>query len=303
MAITFVTHQDSWTSHINRNWLETRQEIQAKALLVLLLQHGGVRTSNRFLPHLLPEVGQACSLYGARVGLEGWLRCFARPLGRGVYKGACTVAGFCSRLFRCGIWAFGLFVSFIQNLPLVQTHAVIFSPTVAQGQVCPGAGIVAPQQGARGPRLSHFLQRGNLFMTMDAALGVHPHAPVPKQSWQSVYVLSRSVVSNSATPWSITYRLLCPWRFSRQEYWSGLSCSLPGDLPDSGIEPVSSASLAVLADSLPNEPLGNLTLPQNCGFLSLPTMAVLLFIIISSLDSWCQNIFLFFLFHLWEQEK
>ena len=28
-------------------------------------------------------------------------------------------------------------------------------------------------------------------------------------------------------------RLLCPWRFSRQEYWSGLPCPLPGDLPKS----------------------------------------------------------------------
>ena len=27
--------------------------------------------------------------------------------------------------------------------------------------------------------------------------------------------------------------------FSRQENWSGLSCSPPGDLPDPGIEPVS----------------------------------------------------------------
>jgi len=27
--------------------------------------------------------------------------------------------------------------------------------------------------------------------------------------------------------------------FSRQEYWSGLPCLSPGDLPDSGIEPVS----------------------------------------------------------------
>ena len=80
------------------------------------------------------------------------------------------------------VFFFSLFVSFIQNLPLVQMHAVIFSPTVAQGQVCPGAGIVALQQGARGPRLSHFLQRGNLFMTMDTAPGVHPHAPVPKLS-------------------------------------------------------------------------------------------------------------------------
>ena len=27
--------------------------------------------------------------------------------------------------------------------------------------------------------------------------------------------------------------------FSRQEYWSGLPCLPPGDLPDSGIEPTS----------------------------------------------------------------
>ena len=40
-------------------------------------------------------------------------------------------------------------------------------------------------------------------------------------------------------------------RFSRQEYWSGLPCPPPGDLPDPGIEPVSPASPAWLADSLP----------------------------------------------------
>ena len=32
-------------------------------------------------------------------------------------------------------------------------------------------------------------------------------------------------------------RLLCPWGFSRQEYWSGLPCPLPRDLPNPGIEP------------------------------------------------------------------
>ena len=30
--------------------------------------------------------------------------------------------------------------------------------------------------------------------------------------------------------------------FSRQEYWSGVPCPPPGDLPDPGIEPVSPAS-------------------------------------------------------------
>ena len=32
---------------------------------------------------------------------------------------------------------------------------------------------------------------------------------------------------------------LPPVGFSKQEYWSGLSCPSPGDLPDLGIEPVS----------------------------------------------------------------
>ena len=36
--------------------------------------------------------------------------------------------------------------------------------------------------------------------------------------------------------------------FSRQEYWSGLPCPPPGDLPDPGIEP---ESPALQADSLP----------------------------------------------------
>ena len=41
--------------------------------------------------------------------------------------------------------------------------------------------------------------------------------------------------------------------FSRQEYQSGLLFPFPGDLPDPGIEPRSSA---LQADSLPSEPPG-----------------------------------------------
>ena len=41
--------------------------------------------------------------------------------------------------------------------------------------------------------------------------------------------------------------------FSRQEYWSGLPFSSPGNLPNSGIEP---RSPALQADSLPSEPPG-----------------------------------------------
>ena len=42
--------------------------------------------------------------------------------------------------------------------------------------------------------------------------------------------------------------------FFRKEYWSGLPFSLPGDLPDPGIQP---ASPALQANSLPTEALGN----------------------------------------------
>ena len=47
--------------------------------------------------------------------------------------------------------------------------------------------------------------------------------------------------------------LLCPWGFSRPEYWSSLPCPSPGNLPDPGIEP---RSPALQADSLPSGPAG-----------------------------------------------
>ena len=42
-------------------------------------------------------------------------------------------------------------------------------------------------------------------------------------------------------------------RFSRQEYWGGLSFPSPGNRPDPGIEP---GSPALQADALPSEPPG-----------------------------------------------
>ena len=65
--------------------------------------------------------------------------------------------------------------------------------------------------------------------------------------------LSRSVVSHSLQP----TRLLCPWGFSGQEYWSGLPCPFPGDLPNPGIEP---RSPTLQVASLPSEPPGKPTI-------------------------------------------
>ena len=44
--------------------------------------------------------------------------------------------------------------------------------------------------------------------------------------------------------------------FSRQEYWSGLPCPSPGDLPDPEIVPVAPEARALQADSLPQSHLG-----------------------------------------------
>ena len=51
--------------------------------------------------------------------------------------------------------------------------------------------------------------------------------------------------------------------FSRQEYWSGLPCLPPGDLPNLGNEP---RSLALQVDSLPSDLAGK---PKNTGVGSL----------------------------------
>ena len=54
-----------------------------------------------------------------------------------------------------------------------------------------------------------------------------------------------------ATPWAVAYQAPPSMGFSRQECWSGLPFSSPGDLPDPGIEP---GSPALQADALPSEP-------------------------------------------------
>ena len=77
-------------------------------------------------------------------------------------------------------------------------------------------------------------------------------------------VLSDSVMFDSLLPPGLqTARLLCPWGFSRQEYWSGLPCSPPGDYPNPEIEP---RLPSLQKDFLPSEPPGKL---KNTGAGSL----------------------------------
>ena len=83
---------------------------------------------------------------------------------------------------------------------------------------------------------------------------------------------SCSVVSDSATPWTVVHQASLSMGFSRQGFWSGLSFPSPGDLPNPGIEP---GSPPLQADALPSEPPGNirqcqrmLKLPHNCTHLT-----------------------------------
>ena len=80
-------------------------------------------------------------------------------------------------------------------------------------------------------------------------------ATLSKARWLCIWdVLSHSVLSNSLQLHELYLaKFLCPWGFSRQEYWSGLACPPPGDLPNPGIK---SRSPVLQVDSLPSEPPG-----------------------------------------------
>ena len=65
--------------------------------------------------------------------------------------------------------------------------------------------------------------------------------------------------------------------FSRQEYWSGLSCPAPGDLPDSGIEPESRCISCIAGRIFITEPLEKPRFGR-CAFLNVFQQLLYLFI-------------------------
>ena len=62
---------------------------------------------------------------------------------------------------------------------------------------------------------------------------------------------SLSCVHLFVTPWTVAHQAPLSMGFSRQEYWSGLPFLPPGDLPNPGMEPESSASPALAGEFLP----------------------------------------------------
>ena len=67
------------------------------------------------------------------------------------------------------------------------------------------------------------------------------------------------------TPWTGARQAPLSMGFPRQEYWNGLPCPSPGDLPDPEIKPVSLESSALAGGFCTSEPPGK---PPLTGFLA-----------------------------------
>ena len=106
------------------------------------------------------------------------------------------------------------------------------------------------------------------IMLIDLQMLNHPCIPGIYLTWSRCAVLCLvAVMSNSLWPHGLqSVRLLCPWGFSRQEYWSGLPCPPPQDCPNPGNK---ARSPTLRTDSLPSEPPGK---PKNTGVGSLPLL-------------------------------
>ena len=69
--------------------------------------------------------------------------------------------------------------------------------------------------------------------------------------------LTLSCVQLFVTPWTVACQDPLSMEFSRQEYWSGLPFTTPGDLPDPKIKAASLASPALAGGFFTTESLGN----------------------------------------------
>ena len=113
------TYPGLWPSPISRNWLEARQEIQARLCWGPCCSR---REQEKTTGSFTLWGGWACFLYGMCSGLrlEGWLRWTAHPLGGGVYRGMFSTLLLLLILLqdiqKRHLGFSGLYVSFVQNL-------------------------------------------------------------------------------------------------------------------------------------------------------------------------------------------
>ena len=96
---------------------------------------------------------------------------------------------------------------------------------------------------------THVHQVGDAIQPSHPLSSPSPPAPNPSQH-QGLLSLAAAAKSLQLCPtpchaWTVAHQVLLPVGSSRQEYWSGLPCSLPGDLLDLGTESMSPTSPAL----------------------------------------------------------
>ena len=90
---------------------------------------------------------------------------------------------------------------------------------------------------------------------LDRVIEVTTLSCAPISTWWGACELSCfSHVPLLATLWTVACQAPLSMGFSKQEYWSGLSCPSPGNLPNPGIEPVSLTSPALAGRFLTSVP-------------------------------------------------
>ena len=91
------------------------------------------------------------------------------------------------------------------------------------------------------------------------------------------------------TPWTVACQAPLSMGFSRQEYWSGLPCLPPGDLPDPGIKPVSLMTPAVAGGFLTASATWEVLLfiPELL-YPSLPAGGIMRHLAYLLITHWCQ---------------
>ena len=89
---------------------------------------------------------------------------------------------------------------------------------------------------------SDCVSESNCMSSCNFLLSIYSYSCSTGEREKYYYLFSCSVVSKTfVTPWTVALQDALSTGFLRQEYWSGLPFHPPGDLPDTGPEPVSSA--------------------------------------------------------------
>ena len=109
--------------------------------------------------------------------------------------------------------------------------------------------------------------------------------------------VSFSVMSDSATLWTVACQAPLSMEFSREEYWCGQPCSSPRGFPIQGLHPCLLCLLHWQADSLLSEPAGKPTKGDSYLHFSEGQQLLVfwgnfsvLFLIVNTIFQFCMNI-------------